>query len=1070
MNKRFNTAWLMIRTVVYYKQQFLLTLLSVALCSMVITGALIIGDSVEKSLYLISAAARGRAEKMVYSSDRWFSSNSADELNRISDTTFSAMIKTDAYLATDLNQNSLNVSLYGADTNFFKLALNPKTRLEPPQPGEIYLNEQAALHLQAEPGDTLAMRFFKTGNMPVDAPFSSSGTGLQTTQVKVAKIVDADHGGNFDFRTSQQTPFNAFVNVEHLGSLLGKSQKRNMVISDAQTSILGQMKDIFDLNDYSLELQQNNDLVELRSKGVFIDEGTARAVDSLNYDYYRVFGYFVNSIVRGDKIVPYSFVSGSESEPSGTEDDQIRINSWLAERLDASPGDRIDIAAYRIDLVEATASFKLEKILPMTDSALDQGLAPMFPGMKRAESCYDWDPDFPVNLERISDEDEEYWYEYRNLPKAFITYNRAVSEWKNRFGAITLVRFTNVDKTELRTSLLKALDPAVMGFIEVDLRESKEHGIKNAIDFSGLFMGLGFFIIVAALILTGMLFMFNLEKRENEFAILQVCGFSRSQLMKVLSFESFAIALIGSALGVIPAVLYAHITVEMLKTLWQGAINSPILITDIRVQTLVTGTAISTLVCFLALVHSLKKFHNRNKSSALKGEKQKPEPGWTVPIIAIVFVIVLLIFPAEEVSQTVFFFTAGVLALIATTQISIKILMRAGYSSRPLSNCQLAVKNTARKADRSKAIIRVVACAIFLLIAVSSNRKGVTESPEDKRSGTGGFTHYIETALPLTKNLNTKSARYELKIEDLSPKINMVQMPIRAGTDASCFNLKRVESPSITAVNPEEFSGRFSFASLTGASETDWTLLNKDYDDDLTVAAITDLDTILWNFGMTPGDKLEIETSDGRTARLKLVAGLSNSILQGKLIVSADNFYRLWPDSYGSKIILVDSPADILASTTEILSRGLQRYGSHLELSHHRLASFNQVQNTYLAIFAMLGGIGLILGCGGLIILINRNLLDRRRELSFMRICGFSPAELRRMIFVEHGILFALAMGCGLVSAAIAVIPVATSATGDIPVKEILSLIIIIAICSSVSIFWASSFKAVSAKELSRES
>ena len=98
-----------------------------------------------------------------------------------------------------------------------------------------------------------------------------------------------------------------------------------------------------------------------------------------------------------------------------------------------------------------------------------------------------------------------------------------------------------------------------------------------------------------------------------------------------------------------------------------------------------------------------------------------------------------------------------------------------------------------------------------------------------------------------------------------------------------------------------------------------------------------------------------------------------------------------------------------------------------------RLAAFNQIENTYLSIFLVLGGFGLILGSIGIGIVVLRNIQERRGELALMRAVGYEQDQLQRIIFNEHFVLFVLGVLIGLISAGIATIPSMSTPGTQIP-------------------------------------
>jgi ABC-type antimicrobial peptide transport system permease subunit len=129
------------------------------------------------------------------------------------------------------------------------------------------------------------------------------------------------------------------------------------------------------------------------------------------------------------------------------------------------------------------------------------------------------------------------------------------------------------------------------------------------------------------------------------------------------------------------------------------------------------------------------------------------------------------------------------------------------------------------------------------------------------------------------------------------------------------------------------------------------------------------------------------------------------------------------------------------------------------------LAEFNAVENTYLSIFQLLGGLGLILASVGLGLVVLRNVLERRGELAMLQAVGFDKAALKRMVFYEHGGLMAGGLACGVFAALVAVSPALKSPGGQVPYFSLVLTIACIGISGVVWIWIATAF-ALSGKML----
>ena len=97
--------------------------------------------------------------------------------------------------------------------------------------------------------------------------------------------------------------------------------------------------------------------------------------------------------------------------------------------------------------------------------------------------------------------------------------------------------------------------------------------------------------------------------------------------------------------------------------------------------------------------------------------------------------------------------------------------------------------------------------------------------------------------------------------------------------------------------------------------------------------------------------------------------------------------------------------------------------------SNLRLANYSAVQNTYISIFSVLGGLGVLLGTVGVGAIIARSVLERRGELSLMRALGFNNKKIHNYILYEHLYLVLIGIFIGVISSIVSVIPSAFSSS-----------------------------------------
>src|SRR5205085_10554553 len=99
--------------------------------------------------------------------------------------------------------------------------------------------------------------------------------------------------------------------------------------------------------------------------------------------------------------------------------------------------------------------------------------------------------------------------------------------------------------------------------------------------------------------------------------------------------------------------------------------------------------------------------------------------------------------------------------------------------------------------------------------------------------------------------------------------------------------------------------------------------------------------------------------------------------------------------------------------------------GADVTSTVERLAEFHRVENTYLATFQALGGLGLLVGTIGLAAVLLRNVLERRRELALLRAVGYAPRDLFAIVLAENAALLACGLLVGALSALVAIGPAA---------------------------------------------
>lgn len=1063
---------LVLRSLVYYWRAHLGVLLGTVLATAVLTGALLVGDSVDYSLQAFAATRLGGVHFAAETRGKYFSDELAPALVRESNTQVAAVLRLPGIAiaqrpgagdGAQVNQ----VQVLGVDADFWTftegLAFDMAER-------ETAINAKLAAELDIQAGDEIALRVSKPAFMARDAPLAQRQDDVfERARYTVKRILSDEELGRFSLSASQVPPYNAFVSRSWLQEHVDLPARANvLLVGDeiTQSQLEDNLKKAWKPADIGLEFRTySGGLVQLQTDRVFFDPESARAALAIP-DARGTLTYLVNSFRNGDELTPYSFVVAGPV-PEGLDDSEIIINRWLADEIDADTGDEIEMAYFQLlpsnKFVEHTRSFTVAAIRDMDALSLEKELMPDFPGLSDVERCADWDVGMPMDEELLNDEaNEAYWEEYRQTPKAFITLAAGQEMWANRFGNLTAVRYAgNAENVEqLRAALTREIDPSRAGLTFINVKEQAASAVNQSMDFGGLFIGLSFFLIVAALLLMSLLHVFGLQQRTREMGALLAMGYRHRHVRGLLMTESLATALAGAVIGAALGSLYCQALISGLARFWQGAVAGAAIQYHGSIQTITLGGGISFVCAFLAMSLTLWRQSRYSAHTLLQADfsQDRAAHGLRRPsrLVAVLSWLGLLLSAlivaytlfAESADASLSFFAAGLISLLSGLGIFRYFLARdvERASTQGLSLQALALKNLARRSGRSLVVAGLLASGCFLVFAVSSMQEDFSKEASHRSSGTGGFALYADSTFPLLENpavaLN-------------EPGISGTALKVRDGDDASCLNLNHAQTPRLLGVNVDDMKSRNAFTGET-ADDSVWRLLDRDFDDGTIPALVGDANTAMWTLkksvGVEDGDLLEYKDEFGNDVKIRLVGTLPMrlSVFQGAILIADEAFTRLFPSEEGYRMFLIDAPEGKVTDVESSLQKKYGRFGFEAMPAIERLKQFYAVESTYLAMFLVLGGLGLVVGSLGMGIVVLRNILERRSELALLRAIGFGSGPVYYLLIVEYGTLLAAGLGIGCVAAAVAILPVFWTSQSHAAIDSQLGMLALVAASSGV--------------------
>lgn len=498
-----NLSTLRRRSLRHYWKAHLATVLACAAAAAVITGALMVGDSMRGSLTELAVERLGQVE-MALVSPHFLQTGTVDAFRADPDTqsrgtgVAGAILLRGSVAHADTGARANQVQVAGVEDRFWAMmgtGFVPK-RLESPSDRSVILNESLAADLGAKAGDDVLIRLPRQDGIPSETLLGRRDRRLTTLRLTVSEVVSNRGLGGFSLGPTQYQPRNALMRLAVLQSALKRPGQLNTVLISRSTRgdergmpspalgmayrcTLARHATPQDLG-LSFRHDQGNNAIVAESVSQMLPSALAsdleEEVNRAQGCAIPVFSYLANTIAVEQRAptqaasspasapappeIPYSTIAAvglggphgrftlttGETIDALSEED-ILLNEWTANELGAKPGDPITLNYYLIgdfgQLRSRSASFRLRGIVKMEGLAASRMLTPVYEGLTDAKRLSDWDPPFPIDLKRIRPADEQYWDEYGPTPKAFISMAAGMRLWGEaygRFGRATSLR------------------------------------------------------------------------------------------------------------------------------------------------------------------------------------------------------------------------------------------------------------------------------------------------------------------------------------------------------------------------------------------------------------------------------------------------------------------------------------------------------------------------------------------------------------------------------------------------------------------------------------------------------
>ncbi len=658
------------RSLIYFWRIQLALLLGVAVATAVLTGALLVGDSVRGSLHNLTLDRLGRIDYALVS-ERFFREDLATNLSRklegetqFHQETVPAILLSGTAVNATTKARASRVQIQGIDERFTSLWEEASGQSAPPlerQPGQLFpsvhINQSLQNELDIKVGEPILLSFEKHSEVHREFLLGhrDSSDVLQTLRLTVTKILPDRGIGSFGLRPNQSRPLNAYVSLTVLQKAIGSGAKvntifasaaspnlSNLTTTDALPALQNRLHQLLKLEDLGLKLRHVSsesiggvgylslESTQFLLKQDIIEVAQAVAIEQRTLSL-PILTYLANTITANGRRIPYSTITGLDTQRAFSlelidsspapplADDEILLNEWAAIDLGAKVGDQIDVSYYivgpREKLLTRGAQFRLKGVIAMEGLAADRGLTPEFTGIHKADDMSEWNAPFPIDLSQIRPKDEVYWDLFRATPKAFVSDGAAQQLWRSRFGDLTAIQIRTVFGVDLQTiqtnfqrRLLEKIRPEQVGLVFQPVKADGLEAATGTTDFSTLFIGFSLFLIISAALLVGLLFRLGVEQRASEIGILLAAGYPISTVRRRFMKEGGLIAGIGCLIGLGGGIIYAWLLMTGLRTWWLAAVGTPFLTLHVSPLSLVLGYLIALVVVLFSIGWTVRRF------------------------------------------------------------------------------------------------------------------------------------------------------------------------------------------------------------------------------------------------------------------------------------------------------------------------------------------------------------------------------------------------------------------------------------------------------------------------------
>jgi ABC-type lipoprotein release transport system permease subunit len=227
-----------IRSFIHYLRFNLIVAIGIAVSTAILTGGLIVGDSVRYSLEQSTRYRLGATRTAITTGDSFTTATLAallqeelrDTPDPDPDAVCAPLFQLQGVATADGGRLRINrMQVLGVDGQFDLIA-DTTSYFGNLTGDEVIISENVAERLEVGAGDFIMLRIRKASLMPMNTPFVSAINTTVSARVRVKAIARVPALGRFSLKISQTAPFNIFMSLDHLSRIMDLEDKANVIL------------------------------------------------------------------------------------------------------------------------------------------------------------------------------------------------------------------------------------------------------------------------------------------------------------------------------------------------------------------------------------------------------------------------------------------------------------------------------------------------------------------------------------------------------------------------------------------------------------------------------------------------------------------------------------------------------------------------------------------------------------------------------------------------------------------------------------------------------------------------